>query len=214
MKKFWQWSWIWVVLCACTVILGIWIWKLLTADYGSDLYATLHYTKDRVITEDVSTYEKDGITYVKYLDMEYLLPPSDTIPLGEVFSDYGKRLHEKVVKSIIYDKTEHEYLYREDISVHSSEIQKKKTLMRIASKFSFLLGCVLFVPAFICLLFTLISFTTWADDVEDAFRERKKRKKSDWYRLLVNNGQHFCYFSLAFIPFLCIILFSFAWDSR
>lgn len=175
MKKFWQWDWLWVLPCAGTILLGIWMGKLLTSDYGSDLCATSHRTKDRVITEDVSTYGKDGITYVKYLDKEYLLPPTDTIPLGEVFPDYEKRPYEKVVKSIIYDEIEGEYLYREDISVYSPEIQKKKTLMRIKSKLSFLLGCLLIVPAFIGLLITLVSFTTWIDDVDEAFRQWKKR---------------------------------------
>lgn len=139
----------WVIPSLIASIVGaLMIWggiALVTVDNGSRLSATSHTIRERVITDKVNVYQKDGADFLCYLGEEYPLPEDKVIFVGETLEELKHLSSKKTTKTIIFDAEEEDYIYKEDTINYSYVIAKSKRSMETTSVICFIFGLMLFV---------------------------------------------------------------------
>ena len=143
----------WLVPGFVALVVGaLLIWGgivLVTRDNGSGLSASSHKIRERVITEKVDIYQKDGVDFLRYLGEEYPLPSDKSIFIGETIEELKGLSSKKITKSIEFDDDEQEYIYKEEDFVYSYVVAKSKRTMEITSAICFLFGIFVFFCAIV-----------------------------------------------------------------
>lgn len=187
MKKFFTWIRAYFIptLVAIVTLVGLgWAgFALVTVDDGSGLITDSHRTRERVITEDVCTYQRNDANFLHYLGEEYSLSKDNVAFIGESFQEefsesstrfakflkmLGKKdkklASKRVTKKIVFDDDEQEFLYKEETFVHSYAIEKAKRSKERASSLCFILGILFFI---ICIPSAVAAFFICASLTED-----------------------------------------------
>ena len=167
------------------LFLGVLGWAgfaLVTVDNGSELITDYYRIRERVITEDVCTYQRNDANFLYYLGEEYSLSKDNVAFIGESFQEqlsepsrfakflkvFGKKdeklAGKMVTKSIVFDDDEQEFLYKEETFVHSYAIEKAKRSKERKSSVCFILGILCFI---LCIPGGIAAFFLCASVVED-----------------------------------------------
>jgi len=177
--------WIIILLTGAALIwLGVWLGH---TDNGSNLNPVSRIIKERVITEKVSTYQKGGVDYLEYLGDEYVLPEDKVIFIGETMQEYEGLSTQKITKSIFFDNDEHEFIYKQEITNRSYIVESTKKRMAMTAAWAYLGALMAWVIGAILILFGIIMFLIWLDDVRWRWSSVSSKK------LLISfSGQFFC----------------------
>lgn len=152
-------------------------------DDGSDINPVSHYFRDRVITENISTYYKGNLEYLEYLGEEHVLPANKIISLGEISREYKGLFNEKIIKSIFFDDDTYDFIYREECIQKSYEAEKRKKSLSSSAFWGQLGSVILWFWGIIFGIIFLVIFILW---VEDIVKFRKMLWTSEsWLEILV-----------------------------
>jgi len=155
------WLFFLVISIGC-IWLGIILARL---NDGSDINPVSHYFRDKVITENVSTYYKGNLEYLEYLGEEYILPADKIISLGETSREYKGLFSEKVTKSIFLDDDTNDFIYREESIKKSYSVEKMKKSLANTAFWGRVGSLILCIIGVICGLIALLLFVLWIEDV-------------------------------------------------
>ena len=182
-----------LVLSVIAAVIGL---LLVTVNNGAGLSAVSHLTTERVITEDVSTFQRDGDDFIRYKGSEYLLPANKVIYVGEIFQNFDNGNRRNISKTIVFDEKEQEFLYKEHSTTYSRGIERTKRRLEIVSCICCLFGLPFLLVAIIGVLAVIFFLVCCVGDMVKAVKDEKVRRRaeegqprSDWTRRIKKAGQ-------------------------
>ena len=164
-----------LVLSGVAAIIGL---LLVSVNNGSGLSAVSHLTTERVITKEVSTFQRDGEDFICYQNTEYLLPTNKVIYVGETLENFDSGNTRNISKTIVFDEKEQEFLYKEHSITYSHAIERTKRWLEILSGFCCWIAIPFLLAAIIGVIAVIFFIICCVGDVVKAAKDERKRQQS------------------------------------
>ena len=172
----------WISMSAILLVLSglaaiIWL-LLVSVNNGSGLSAVSHLITERVITEEVSTFQRDGEDFIYYQNTEYLLPANKVIYVGETLENFDSGNTRNISKTIVFDEKQQEFLYKEYSVTYSHSIERTKRWWEILSGFCCWIAIPFLLAAIIGVIVVIFFIICCVGDVVKAAKDEKERQQS------------------------------------